>query len=197
MDTAAISVRVLFLFPLSEEIQNKHIVTGGNRPCCKFGVKDSLSSQSLRDCALYSDFFVGATSSLILLNTTPSPKATSAVSEKVQTPSLSSIVSLSTKKNRMSVSSITSLTSEVHPVSSMADPTVIANLLPNKGECEILYSSLGVMEIGSKNVKVILLLTSGIEELFPNCGCISMNEASKSSSIKHGSFNLVFLIFAF
>lgn len=74
----------------------------------------------------------------------------SAVSEKVQTPSLSSIVSLSTKKSRMSVSSITSSTSEVHPVSSMADPTVIANLLPNKGECEILYSSSGVMEIGSK-----------------------------------------------
>lgn len=97
----------------------------------------------------------------------------------------------------MSVSSITSSTSEVRPVSSMADPTVIANLLPNKGGCEIFYSSSRVMEIGSKNVKVILLLTSGIEELFPNCGCISMNEASKSSSIKHGSFNLVFLISAF
>ena len=170
MDTAAISVRVLFLFPLSEEIQNKHIVAGGNRPCCTFGVKDSLSSQSLRDCALYSDFFLGATSSLILLNTTPSPKATSAVSEKVQTPSLSSIVSLSTKKSRMSVSSITSSTSEVRPVSSVAGLTVITNLLPNKGECEIFYSSLGVMKIGSKNVKVILLPTNRIEELFSNHG---------------------------
>ena len=65
----------------------------------------------------------------------------SAVSEKVQTPSLSSIVSLSTKKTRMSVSSIITSTSEVRSVSSVADPTVIANLLPNKGASEILYSS--------------------------------------------------------
>ena len=70
----------------------------------------------------------------------PSPKAMLAVSEKVQTPSLSSIVSLSSKKMRASVSSISS-TSEVHTFSSVADPTVIANLLPNKGESEILYSS--------------------------------------------------------
>ena len=109
--------------------------------------------------ALYSDFFVGATSSLI-----------SAISEKVQTPSLSSIVSLSTKKSRMSVSSITSSTSEVRPVSSVAGLTVITNLLPNKGECEIFYSSLGVMKIGSKNVKVLLLPTNRIEELFSNHG---------------------------
>ena len=93
------------------------------------------------DCALYFNFFVGATSSLISSNTTPSPKAMSAVSEKVQTPSPSSIVSLSTKKTRMSVSSIISSTSEVRSVSSVADPKVIANLSPNKGESEILYSS--------------------------------------------------------
>lgn len=71
----------------------------------------------------------------------PSPKAMLAVSEKVQTPSLSSIVSLSSKKMRVSVSSMISSASEVHPFSSVADPTVIANLLPNKGESEILYSS--------------------------------------------------------
>ena len=71
----------------------------------------------------------------------PSPKAMLAVSEKVQTPSLSSIVSLSSKKMRASVSSIISSTSEVHTFSSVADPTVITNLLPNKGESEILYSS--------------------------------------------------------
>ena len=54
------------------------------------------------------------------------------------------------------------------------------------------------MEIGSKNVKVILLLKSGIEaEMFTNCGCIFVTEVSESSSIKHGSFNLVFFIFAF
>lgn len=36
------------LIPLIEEIQNKHIVTNGNHPCSTFGVKDLLSSQSLR-----------------------------------------------------------------------------------------------------------------------------------------------------
>ena len=53
------------------------------------------------------------------------------------------------------------------------------------------------MEIRRWNVKGIHLLESHVEELFPNGGCISMNEASESSSIKHGSFNLVFLIFLF
>ena len=105
------------------------------------GSKTLSAARVEGDCALYFNFFVGATSSLISSNTTPSPKAMSAVSEKVQTPSPSSIVSLSTKKTRMSVSSIISSTSEVRSVSSVADPTVIANLSPNKGESEILYSS--------------------------------------------------------
>ena len=105
------------------------------------GSKTRSAARVEGDCDLYSNFFVGATSSLISLNTTPSPKAMSVVSEKVQTPSLSSIESLSTKKTRISVSSIISSTSEVRSVSSVADPTVIANLSPNKGESEILYSS--------------------------------------------------------
>ena len=48
VDTVAFRVCVYILIPLREEIQNNHIVTNGNHPCCMFGVKDLLSSQSLR-----------------------------------------------------------------------------------------------------------------------------------------------------
>lgn len=127
---------------MREEIQNNHIVTNGNHPCSTFGVKDLLSSQSLRRLCYIIWFLCSCHLITDIVEYNAFTKSyVGSLWESSDTLTIKYCVTkLKENESECFFNNIINKWSTAI-LSSVADPTIIANLLPNKGESEILYSS--------------------------------------------------------